>query len=282
MEQLPELIILSGSIKSLPASTHRYSKIVIEAGASLIIEENSTTWCILHCEGDVSIHGQINFKNFASNLGEITALSPKGRLLKYMFLESKGGRGGNGSRAQTSGSPNGGIGADGTFEFGGGGGSGGGYRYSGRYLGSTPGNNGNGRIGGMAPQGLGGKGGNGGEKNNVHGGLMYIYCSKNFDGTNGKIDLSGSDGQEGEKGLGGTSYNHRAGNGGGGGGAAGGTGGCLILETIGNVQNYPEAVVTGGQGGRGGLGVQNTSNNPSENGENGRKGYTGKIEILKQ
>ncbi len=277
MEQYPELIIPSNTRKVLPAQTHIFSKIIIEPGAVLEIEENSSNWCILFSKGDVTLNGQIVFKNFASGLGGVTAISPSGRTLSHEHKErNRGGAGGNGGLTQGP-SPTPGKGSPGTSAYGGGGGSGCGYIKQGNQ--KFPGNDANEETGGARPTGRGGKGGDGVRRGNTNGGLLLIYSSGNFDGSGGLVDLSGSNGNPGSGGgLGDGDYN-RSGSGGGGGGEPGGEGGCFILEVKGNSNNYPEVRVNGGLGGQPGK-AGNSISFSGQDGKAGEKGLSGKIEII--
>ncbi len=291
--QLPQLNIAAGQTLNLPARTYQYSSINIQAGGKLIIDENSQTWCILYCTGNVTIHGSIVFHKFYSTIDAINSVTPNGETLTYSYrLQNLGGNGGYGGECSTSGIPNrglGGAGANGTSTYGGGAGSGGasnGYPN----MRQLNGNNANGNFGGRRQLALDGDGGNGGMRGQYsNGGLLYIYCQGNFDGANGEIHMEGEDGENGMNGIDGKTYGGgRAGGGGGGGGAPGGEGGKLTIRTRGSYLNYPIVFLQGGKGGQGGVGKNNDRANEftpplrgGENGQNGQNGASGAVDYLK-
>lgn len=291
--QLPQLNIVSGQTVNLPARTYQYSRIDIQSGGTLIIDENSQAWCILYCTGNVKIQGSIVFHKFYSVRNEIIGKTPNGELLKYKFsMLNIGGNGGYGGEAITRGlgKANGGNGDDGNTEYGGGGGSGGasdGYPNP-NYL--AKGNDANGRNGGRRQLRTDGEGGDGADKEQYsNGGLLFIYCNGDFDGTNGEIHLEGEIGKNGNDGIEGqpAGGGGSSGGGGGGGGAPGGEGGRLFVRVKGNYVSYPNVFVQGGQGGQGGTG-KNTVKGPQyippllggKNGKNGENGASGLVDFL--
>ena len=291
--QLPQLIIVAGQTVNLPARTYQYSNINIQTGGKLIIDESSQTWCILFCTGNVQIHGEIIFHKFYSTRDAVNAITPNGEPLAYSFkMLNLGGNGGYGGECATSGIPTrgiGGSGSAGTLEYGGGGGAGAASRgYPNRY--QANGSNANGNSGGRRQLATDGDGGNGEVRGQYgNGGLLFIFCQNDFDGTNGEIHLEGEDGVNGIDGIDGqSSFGADAGGGGGGGGAPGGEGGKFTVRTKGNYVSYPIVYVQGGQGGKGGKGKNNPRANlftpplrGGDNGQDGHNGASGVVDYLK-
>jgi hypothetical protein len=271
----PVLVITNGQVVTLPARTHLFSRIDIQAGGTLLIEEHSTQWCILYCSGNVTINGTIVFEKFLAEAGPYVASAPDGISLSHTFrMSSHGGRGGDGGPSTINRQfANGGDGADGGTEYGGGGGSGGGWQQ--RPPAVFRGNNGNADRGGNSVSLQDGAGGNGARRGRwSNGGLLYIYCGGDFNGAGGRINLKGSDGAQAANGeqchftpvTGSITY--YAGCGGGGGGAPGGDGGICQIRVRGNIITYPTVNITGGLGGEGG-------NGGVHNGRKGERGQTG-------
>jgi hypothetical protein len=291
--QLPPLTILAGQTVNLPARTYQYSSINIQSGGTLVIDENSQTWCVLYCTGNVTIHGSIIFRKFYSTRDAISAVSPNGDVLTYTFkMQNNGGNGGYGGECATSAIPTrgiGGTGANGTVDNGGGGGAGAASRgYPNRY--QANGSNANGSNGGRRQLTTDGDGGNGGVRLQYgNGGLLYIFCLGNFDGASGEIHLEGENGPNGTDGIEGESgFGSNSGGGGGGGGAPGGEGGKFSVRTKGNYTAYPTVYVQGGKGGQGGQGKNNVRANDfipplrgGDGGQNGQSGASGIVDYLK-
>ena len=292
-QKFPALTVGDGQVKTLPAGTHNFSKIDIHSNGTLIIESRSSDWCILNCTGDVNIHGTIQYTNFRSGKESHSAIAPDGTHLDYAFHEDNlGGKGGNGGNSgsghkYTGMGGQGGAAAD---NFGGGGGGGGKYNPND----SVPkraqkGNNASGNIGGkITTGGNEGGGGNGAVRDSFgNGGLLYIYCGGNFNGSSGAILATAKDGGNGAPGTN-VAMNKNAadgdgaGGGGGGGGAPGSEGGVIRIKMVGTGSLFPRLMVNGGRGGKGGAGGAGAFGDSSygQRGEDGKDGNNGHVDIL--
>ncbi|MBL7725034.1 MAG: hypothetical protein JNK27_12845 [Chitinophagaceae bacterium] len=279
----PKLIIRAGELKTMPAQTHLFSEISIENGGNLRILGNSSQWCILHCTGDVTINGIIEFIRFKSGNNSYATTSPDGTALAHTYNQNnKGGDGGKGGNSRCNFNIlGGGEGASGTHEYGGGGGAGGIFFEPYSNCKNQKGNDANKDKGGLSIN-KEGKGGDGWKRDPYsNGGLLFIFCGNNFDGTNGSIVLTGLDGEDGKDG---SKNRHQVrgdrydGCGGGGGGQPGGLGGVCIIRVGGTILNYPTINVKGGYGGDGGKGARGgyqeiASAEDGTNGEDGENGY---------
>jgi hypothetical protein len=170
----------------------------------------------------------------------------------------------------------------GNTNWGGGGGSGGGrFQQAVKpYLIDYKGLNASDQRGANSPgAGCGAMGGNGARRADyANGGIVFLEVYGAFDGTNGSIDVSGSDGAGGRPGarssFPNSSYGCQSGGGGGGGGAPGGQGGYVIGYFAGDIIAYPNVRTNGGRGGAGGSapGDQGMTGTAGSEGENGRSG----------
>jgi len=289
-QKLPALTIGEGEVKSLPAGTHSFSKIDIHSGGMLIIESRSSDWCILDSKGDVNIHGTIQYANFKSGKEPHSATAPDGTHLTYTFHEDNlGGNGGNGgnSRSSTKYIGAGGQGASANAGFGSGGGSGGGYNPNDSIpKRAVKGNDAAGSMGGkIKPPTKAGGGGNGAARDSFgNGGLLYIYCGGNFNGSSGSIYATGKDAANGAEGqsMSRNGNDDGPGGGGGSGGAPGSEGGVIRIKIVGTGTYFPRLMVNGGRGGRGGAGGTGSFGDSSNGmrGEDGKDGNNGHVDIL--
>ncbi len=246
-----DLVVASGSTRSLPARRWRLRNLIIETGARLIGSTNAQTWLLFEATGTIEINGKLEFRAFSSERRNFSTRTSSGRDLDHAFSMSN--LGGNGGRGRDTGGAPGGAGAPGTRDYGGGGGGGGTRWASGNRF---PGDAASGSTGGNSKSSKGGNGGKRGPFSN--GGLLYLSAEQILG--NGSIDVTGLPGASGEMGdQGATQFN---GAGGSGGGAPGGEGGVVILET--NDLSFDlEFLVSGGQGGQGAGGVRpGTSGGP--------------------
>lgn len=281
-EALPELIVKKGETRSIVQRTYRFSRLVVEKGGTLKIRGSANMWCIVHCEREVKIYGEIIGNGLPIGQTPIEATTPSGFFLSHSFNNrARGGNGGIGGPAHhwNNRRAQGGRGARGTESYGGGGGGGAGATLSRRTNrpAAYPGGDAAGQAGGHPGQLGSASGGDGGRQNRFgNGSLLYIHC-ESFDGKNATINLEGVDGQNGQNGDRG-SYQRNGwfstGAGGGGGGAPGGDGGVLVVEAK-SVLNYPNMLLSGGKGGAGGNGGSGSwpPGQDGRNGENGESGY---------
>lgn len=279
---LPELLVKSGEQRSIIQRTHKFKRVIIEKGGTLMIVGVSRQWCIIDCEEDFICQGTIVGRGVPYGSTPINATTPNGTQLSYsyptMALGGRGGAGGNSvsdTRHDNARHGTGGRGESGTLDNGGGGGGGAGAMFCAKCRQSKVQNGENasnyrGGFGGQVDHKEGAKGGDGARASrNRNGALLYIK-TKNFDGTGGYINLSGIDGSSGSSGEKAYRDNYSgsaAGNGGGGGGAPGGDGGILIVE----YNNLTAETRVNTQPGSGGSEGQ-AGSGP---GINGRAGYRG-------
>lgn len=295
--------IAAGSIKD-------YNDVSIASGGILRITGNSVNFTIIGVAGDLTLAGTIECKG-STAVGTGTATTPDNIEITHTITQQNGGAGGvggdgagtNGGAGGAQNSGNGGGGGGGHGEFGGigfvsggAGGSGAGgsagngtHPGSGGSVGTTTngsnastvygGNGGNGGGGGgggggysFEVQNQGGGGGGGGLKG-THGKNIYIRVSGTFNGTDGIIDVSGSNGSNG--GNGGVGIGAGKG-GGGGGGGAGGSGGKVYVRHSGAL-NYtaPTYTVAGGSAGSGGT----KGSTSAGNGSAGTAGSAGSSDV---
>jgi hypothetical protein len=274
-----DLIVRTGETKFMNTRTYRFDNVLIEQGGKLIITEQSTRWFILWVSGDVTINGEIEAINFKIGPRTVIDNTPDNKKIEHIYHNDVlGGTGGFGgiSRLTNVGSRTGGQGALGTNKYGGGGGSGAGVYLMG--AGSKLGGNGVNAIdwrgAPLTEFGYNNTGGNGGKvENSCNGGLIFIYCGGTFNGSGGRINLSGKNGENGQNGgHGDTGPQGSRGSGGGGGGAPGGEGGHFILVTD-KLDSKCSINIRGGRGGNGGNAGQHQHG--ATNGSNGRNGSAG-------
>lgn len=260
-----------------------YKSLTIEKDAVLMIYGSTKDWTKIKVKGNLVLKGKIQAvgfdrpKNLESEVIRSSFLSKNGRNVEYKYVYSKGGNGGNSPSTTFNVSQivPGGLGDKGTFDYGGGGGGGCGMNSGG----AAQGNDANGQKGGeikIANIENGGKGGDGGlTPINGVGGLIYIEC-KNFIGTGGKIDISGSSGVNGVEGQ--NTYNACAGSGGG--GSPGLPGGCCIIY-YGKKYKQSDNIIHGGKKGEMGPRGNSTLQKPGGPGNNGENGNSGVVIIKK-
>lgn len=283
---LGDLIITNGEKEKIPAgSIVVYRNLTIESGGALVIEGPTKDWTEIYVLENLTIHGVIkvtDFKTPREQLESYERVAYDGRILEFTYKNNNnGGYGGDGGGHNIPNTALPGIGAKGSFLFGGGGGGGTGWRSSPPgQRGGTPQPGGNAResLGGNGGvgNGLGGSGGNGVRRSDTgDGGLLYISVGNTVDGKNGTIKIFGTDGLSAFSGANGDAY--RGGNGGGGGGGAPGNhGGCIVLSAkITAIIELPAVIAHGGDGGSSGTGGSGwhqagKAGAPGENGNNGK------------
>ncbi len=288
-QKYPALTVGENQTKTLPAGINNFSKIDIHSNGTLIIEPHSSDWCILNCTGDVNIHGTIKYSDFKSGRESHTTVAPDGTKLEYTFKEDNqggsGGNGGNSGSGKYTGA--GGKGVHGSGDLGGGGGGGGRYNPADSIpKRATKGADATGSMGGkMKTAGTEGSGGNGAVRDSFgNGGLLYIYCGGNFNGSSGSISAKGKEGANGASGANQTMKKGEdgPGAGGGGGGAPGGEGGVIKIKLVGTGDLFPALMVNGGAGGKGGSGGVGSFGDASNGkpGENGKPGANGQVSVM--
>lgn len=266
------LIVESGQVLTIPPRLYNYDTILVKANGTLKINNNSSTWVVFNVKNFIC-YGTIEYTNFKRGLGTVSFTLENGEKLEHTYVESIGGRGGDGGGNNRK---QGGRGYSPDSYEGGGGGSGAYYQ--------APNQNdaGNSATDYRGAQSRGNSsftyGGNGGRQPFGHGGLIYIISEKIVFGTSTKFNLRGSDGINGLNGGNGRCYSggqqpYSQAGGGGGGGTSGGNGGVLKVKCS-NVTNTPYVNVNPGKGGEGGKGG-NGGSRCTYNGSNGLRGETG-------
>lgn len=275
---LPELVIAPGDTLSLPAQRYEYARVVIGEGATLVVAAGGDALHLV-VRGPMRLAGTIRAKGFSSQERQV-ALAVPGRppqMLGYRNA-NRGGAGGDGGAAA---GVNGGRGAQASDDIGGGGGSGGGRFADATGVRRYPGRDATDNRGAQGGPNCGGRGGNAGERPTAgNGGIVFLEVHGDFDGSGGRIDVSGSPGGRGGDGerdrFPSSSYGCQGGAGGGGGGGPGGQGGFVVGYVAGTVAGYPQTVTIGGQGGEGGASPA-THNFGGTPGGRGRPGASGAV-----
>ena len=283
----PDIIVRAGQTLPIEGGrSYSVNSITIEAGGTLLIENQLREWTMIRAAGTVEVLGQIVVNPMPSKPGvpedTVEKTAPDGTVLRQVFRYRNGGTGGQGGGYPRASNGTRGPGAPGGLGYGGGGG-GGASNDNRRGGNQTPGHAANGRTGG-APRSdrrePGGAGGNGGESGAFgDGGLLFIRAEAAFKG-GGVVTINGAPGHPGSAGQ-----NSGTG-GGGGGGSAGYPGGAFVLLCIGDIEQ-PEVRKTGGAGGGGGTAGRSRSTYPGNNGNEhgdpgagGPEGHAGKFVFI--
>ncbi|RKO69753.1 hypothetical protein D7322_21045 [Sphingobacterium puteale] len=277
---LPSLKLEFGETRIINSQRWEFASVIIPTGASLIVNGGSSIFHLI-VRDSLVINGRIEARQFSSDeRQEVISIPGQSPLILKYSNSNLGGTGGYGG---AGGSISGGMGAKGTKDYSGGGGGGGGRSSYRSGVNNYPGKNAIDERGATWGGGnrCGGAGGDGVLRNpNGNGGIVFLEVIGYFDGTNGLVDVSGSDGQNGLAGDQPSSpnspYGCSSGGGGGGGGAPGGQGGYLVGYFKGTIKNYPGVYTNGGKGGKGGIGPQ-YSNMGGTNGSNGQPGNHGNV-----
>lgn len=252
--RLPELVVKSGQRQKLSAQRYEYSRVVIERDAVLEVMPGGNALDLV-VRGPMTLAGTIVARGFDSQEREVTLAIPGRAPLTLPYRNvNHGGAGGDGGAAAGVQS---GRGARGDLEAGGGGGSGGGRWQDAQGTKLYPGRDANGDRGAQGGPNCGGRGGNAGGRSEAgNGGIVFLEVYGDFDGTDGRVDVSGQAGERGADGqhdvFPSSSYGCQGGSGGGGGGGPGGQGGFVVGYIQGAITGYPATVTAGGPGGAGG------------------------------
>lgn len=252
--QLPELVVKSGQTIRLSAQRYEYSRVTIERDGVVEVMPGGDALHLV-VRGPVKVAGTILARGFSSQERQVTLAVPGRAPLTLPYRNAnRGGAGGDGGAA--AGVPSG-RGARGDLDTGGGGGSGGGRWQDALGTKLYPGRDATDDRGAQGGPQCGGRGGNAGGRSEAgNGGVVYLEVYGDFDGTDGRIDVSGQPGARGADGqhdqFPSSSYGCQGGAGGGGGGGPGGQGGFVVGYVQGVIAGYPSTVTVGGSGGAGG------------------------------